>query len=146
MSLRPFVAAWAAEAEVAPWVPPVTTGVAVLLGATLTVMMAHARAAQLRFNVRLGGSQGLWVCRGDAFSDAAAPLALRTGAGGARRGLRSCGLRCGAGDARGTRQRAAGAAAAAGRARAGRTANGARANAQRNALNSEPRVWRALTR
>ena len=53
MSLRPFTAAWATEpADVAPWVPPATTGVAQLLGTVATLLVAHGRAARLRFNVR----------------------------------------------------------------------------------------------
>ena len=51
MSLRPFTAPWA-EADVAPWVPPATTGLALLLGTCATLLLAHGRAAQLRFNVR----------------------------------------------------------------------------------------------
>jgi hypothetical protein len=52
MSLRPFTAAWSAEPDVAPWIPPATTATALLLGATATMLLAHGRAAQLRFDVR----------------------------------------------------------------------------------------------
>ena len=51
MSLRPFTTAWP-DADVAPWVPPATAGIALLLGTCATLLLAHGRAAQLRFNVR----------------------------------------------------------------------------------------------
>lgn len=66
MSLRPFTAAWSAEPDVAPWIPPATTATALLLGATATMLLAHGRAAQLRFNVRAPWALAQRSARADA--------------------------------------------------------------------------------
>jgi hypothetical protein len=66
MSLRPFTAAWSAEPDVAPWIPPATTATALLLGATATMLLAHGRAAQLRFNVRASRALAQRSARADA--------------------------------------------------------------------------------
>ena len=59
MSLRPFSAPWP-DADVAPWVPPTTAGLALLLGTCATLLVAHSRASQLRFNVRPVCARSAW--------------------------------------------------------------------------------------